>query len=254
MELFVEVKDKVRLIRFTRPQRKNAMTFGMYVEVTKALTEANSDENTHIIVITGEGDYYSSGNDLNNYLNVQDTSVIEQACEMVRNYVAAFINCRKPLIALVNGPAIGIAATTLPLCDVVFASEKAYFKTPFSTLGLSPEGCSSYLFPKIMGYAKAAKMLYFSEPMNSQEALSVGLVTEVFPDELFQTKSWEKVREWVELPINSLIASKDLVRSQELALLHKANNEECDKLLTRITSEDCVEAALKFFTNKKAKV
>ncbi|CAG7831911.1 unnamed protein product, partial [Allacma fusca] len=88
-----------------------------------------------------------------------------------------------------NGPALGISATTLGLCDIVFASEKAYFKTPFTTLGLSPEGCSSYLFPKIMGYAKANRMLYFSEPMSSQEALSVGLVTEIFPDDLFWSKA-----------------------------------------------------------------
>ncbi|CAG7652835.1 unnamed protein product [Allacma fusca] len=254
MEFSVEVKDKIRVIRFARPQRKNAMTFAMYVGIAEAINGANTDDNTNIVVLTGDGDYFSSGNDLNNYMNVQDISVIEQACEMVRNYVAAFINCRKPLIALVNGPALGISATTLGLCDIVFASEKAYFKTPFTTLGLSPEGCSSYLFPKIMGYAKANRMLYFSERMSSQEALSVGLVTEIFPDDLFWSKAWEKVKEWVELPVNSLIASKDLVRSQELAILHKANDEECDKLLSRIQSEDCVEAALKFFTNKKSKI
>lgn len=111
-----------------------------------------------------------------------------------------FIDFPKPLIAVVNGPAVGISVTLLGLFDVVYASDRATFHTPFSHLGQSPEGCSSYIFPKMMGPSKAAEMLIFGKKLTAREALAQGLVTAVFPDDTFQKEVWARLKAYAKLP------------------------------------------------------
>jgi len=255
MELEIITKNKITTIKMQRPHRKNALTFPMYRGITKGLNDASKDDSTKIVVITGSGDYFSSGNDLNNYMNIGQggDDVVGGAVQMIREFVAAFINCEKPIVALVNGPAVGIATTILGLCDVVLASSTVTFKTPFTELGLSPEGCSSYTFPKILGYAKAAKVLLFNEPLTVDEAYIAGLVSEVIPAQDFERKCTDYLNRWVELPNNSLVYSKKLIRSEEKDLLLRVNDLECDRLSERATSEECMEAAMKFFS-KKSKI
>ncbi|KAF7461790.1 Hypothetical predicted protein [Marmota monax] len=154
--IIVTSQDGITKIMFNRPTKKNAITTSMYKEIIHALKAASTD-NSAITVITGNGDYYSSGNDLTNFTDVPPTSIEETAKNgsiLLRDFVDAFIDFPKPLVAVVNGPAVGIVVTLLGLFDVVYASDKATFHTPFSELGQSPEGCASYTFPKIMGPAK----------------------------------------------------------------------------------------------------
>ncbi|XP_009277457.1 PREDICTED: enoyl-CoA delta isomerase 2, mitochondrial isoform X4 [Aptenodytes forsteri] len=155
--ILVTTKNNITKIMFNRPDRKNAINHKMYREIIKALEEAGKDDST-IAVITGNGDYYSSGNDLNNFTNIQPGEMEKMAKDgavLLKEFVGHFIDFPKPLIAVVNGPAIGISVTVLGLCDIVYASDRATFHSPFSQLGQSPEGCSSYLFPKIMGLPKS---------------------------------------------------------------------------------------------------
>lgn len=132
----------------------------MYLEIILALKEAETNSDIKICVFTGAGDYFSSGNDLSNYLKetTEPEKTIQQGCKLVEDYVNKFINFPKPLIALVNGPAIGISFTILGLFDLVFCSDKAFFYAPFTRSALVPEGCSSFTFPKLMGHAKVKKM------------------------------------------------------------------------------------------------
>lgn len=128
----------------------------MYTEIISALKEAEINPEIKFCVFTGAGDYFSSGNDLSNYLKEtkEPEKMVKQGCKMVEDYVNAFINFPKPLIALVNGPAIGISFTILGLFDLVFCSDKAFFYAPFTRSALVPEGCSSFTFPRVMGHAK----------------------------------------------------------------------------------------------------
>ncbi|KAF4790957.1 Enoyl-CoA delta isomerase 2, mitochondrial [Turdus rufiventris] len=155
--LIVTTKNNITKIMFNRPDRKNAINHQMYREIIKALQEAGKNDST-IAVITGNGDYYSSGNDLNNFTNIKPGEMEKMAKDgavLLKEFVGHFIDFPKPLIAVVNGPAIGVCVTVLGLCDLVYASDRATFHSPFSQLGQSPEGCSSYLFPKMMGLAKS---------------------------------------------------------------------------------------------------
>ncbi|NXO01754.1 ECI2 isomerase, partial [Rhinopomastus cyanomelas] len=250
--LIVTTKNNITKIMFNRPDRKNAINHQMYREGVKALEEAGRNDST-IAVITGNGDFYSSGNDLNNFTNIQPGEIEKMAKDgavLLRDFVDHFIDFPKPLIAVVNGPAIGICVTVLALCDIVYASDRATFHTPFSQLGQSPEGCSSYLFPKIMGLAKANEMLLFNKQLTAAEACAWGLVTEVFPDRSFQKEVWRRLEAYASLPKNALAVSKQLLRNTEKEKLHEVNSKECEALKKRWLSDECINAIASFFQKK----
>ncbi|KAM9333444.1 enoyl-CoA delta isomerase 2 isoform 3-T3 [Pholidichthys leucotaenia] len=202
--ILVTTEDDITTIKLNRPEKKNAITTQMYNELIAALEQAGKDDSV-ITVFTGAGDFYCSGNDLTNFTNIPDSGVeamAKQGGELLRKYVKAYIEFPKPLVAVVNGPAVGISVTVLGLFDLVYATERATFHTPFSQLGQSAEGCSSYTFPKIMGHAKASEMLLFNKKLTAAQACDLGLVTEVFPDSSFQSEVWTRLRAYAKLPPN----------------------------------------------------
>lgn len=239
-------------IMLNRPSKKNAITTQMYLDIMQALKAAGDDDSA-ITVFTGSGDYYCSGNDLTNFTDIPAGGVEEKAknsAVLLRDFVSSFIDFPKPLVAAVNGPAVGISVTLLGLFDVVYASDRATFHTPFSHLGQSPEGCSSYLFPKMMGSAKAAEMLLFGKKLTAGEACAQGLVTQVFPDSTFQDEVWARLRAFAKLPPNSLRISKELIRQHEKEKLHAVNAEECRVLQGRWLSDECMNAVMGFLSRK----
>ncbi|XP_066124492.1 enoyl-CoA delta isomerase 2 [Saccopteryx bilineata] len=253
--LVVTSEDGITKIVLNRPTKKNAINTQMYQEIILALKAASKDDST-IIVMTGNGDYYCSGNDLTNFTDIPPGGVEEKAkvgAMMLRDFVGSFIDFPKPLIAVVNGPAVGISVTTLGLFDAVYASDRATFHTPFSHLGQSPEGCSSYTFPKIMGTAKATEMLVFGKKLTAREACAQGLVTEVFPDSTFQKEIWTRLKAYSKLPPNAMRISKQIIRNLEKEKLHAVNAEECSVLQGRWLSDECINAVMDFLS-KKAKL
>ncbi|XP_006099398.1 enoyl-CoA delta isomerase 2, mitochondrial isoform X1 [Myotis lucifugus] len=253
--LVVTSEDGITKIMFNRPTRKNAISTQMYQEIMLALKAASKDDST-ITVVTGNGDYYCSGNDLANFTDIPPGGVEEKAKQsaiMLRDFVGTFIDFPKPLVAVVNGPAVGISVTILGLFDAVYASDRATFHTPFSHLGLSPEGCASYTFPKIMGPAKATEMLIFGKKLTAGEACAQGLVTEVFPDSTFQKEVWTRLKAYSKLPPNSMRISKQVIRNTEKEKLHAVNAEESSVLQERWLSDECINATMNFLS-KKAKL
>ncbi|XP_048448628.1 enoyl-CoA delta isomerase 2-like, partial [Rhincodon typus] len=153
----------------------------------------------------GNGDYYCSGNDLSNFTDIGPEGIEQKSKnsgELLKRYVSHYIDFPKPLIGVINGPAVGVAVTVLGLFDAVYATDKATFHAPFSKLGQSPEGCSSYTFPKIMGTSKANEILLFNKKLTAAQACELGLVTEVFPDSTFQKEVWKKLHAYAKLPKN----------------------------------------------------
>ncbi|XP_061404258.1 enoyl-CoA delta isomerase 2-like [Lethenteron reissneri] len=245
-------ENNMTVITLNRPDKKNAINTTMYKEIMKALEEAGKDESA-FAVITGAGDYFCSGNDLSNFTNMPPGGIKQMAldaAELLRRFVSSFIEFPKPLVAVVNGPAVGVAVTLLGLYDAVYATSRATFQTPFSQLGQSPEGCSSYIFPKLMGAAKATEMLLFNKRLTSQQACDLGLVTEVYPDNSFQREVWARLETLAKLPKKSLAFSKQLSRDAEREALHAANLRECQCLIERWQSEDCMAAIAGFFQRK----
>ncbi|PIK58043.1 putative enoyl-CoA delta isomerase 2, mitochondrial [Apostichopus japonicus] len=253
--LIYEVEGKAAKITLNRPNTKNSLNRELYFEVPAAFKKASEDPNITLVVLTGAGEYFSSGTDLNNLAHIPSRQQLKETCELggsiLQKYMESFIDFPKPLIAAVNGPAMGLAVTTLALCDVVYASDKATFMTPFTVLGLGPEGCSSHLFPKIMGYAKANEVLLFGKKLSAQEAKDCGLVTEVFPNRSFDEEVRHRVAQYSELPPQSMRSTKGIVRGWEKDLLKKVNKQECDNLVEFWQGKEFLEAAIKFVSKKK---
>uniref|UniRef100_A0A4W6FVF1 Enoyl-CoA delta isomerase 2 n=1 Tax=Lates calcarifer TaxID=8187 RepID=A0A4W6FVF1_LATCA len=250
--LLVTTEDDITTIKLNRPAKKNAITTEMYNEIIAALEQAAKDDSV-ITVFTGAGDFYCSGNDLTNF-QLQGGGGVEEMArrggELLRKYVRAYIDFPKPLVAVVNGPAVGISVTVLGLFDLVYASERATFHTPFSQLGQSAEGCSSYTFPKMMGAAKASEMLMFNKKLTAAQACELALVTEVFPDSSFQSEVWTRLKAYAKLPRNSLAFSKQLIRSMEKERLYAVNDAEVECLIGRWMSDECFNAVMSFFQAK----
>ncbi|XP_037552971.1 enoyl-CoA delta isomerase 2 [Nematolebias whitei] len=250
--LMVTTEDNITTIKLNRPAKKNAITTEMYNEIIAALEQAAKDDSV-LTVFTGAGDYYCSGNDLTNFTKIPEGGVeamAQRGADLLRMYVRAYIDFPKPLVAVVNGPAVGVSVTVLGLFDLVYATERATFHTPFTQLGQSAEGCSSYIFPKLMGAAKASEMLLFNKKLTAVQACQLGLVTEVFPDNSFQSEVWTRLKAYAELPRNSLALSKQLVRSVDKERLYAVNDAEVQRLMERWTSDECFNAVMSFFQAK----
>ncbi|XP_039251757.2 enoyl-CoA delta isomerase 2-like [Styela clava] len=249
--LLVKTENQIMTVTMNRPERYNAITVDMYEGLIEILSDAANDDSVSIVVLTGAGKYFCSGNDLKNFAGITPANMKQVAMDsavLLERYVAAYIDFPKPLIAAVNGPAIGIPVTQLGLFDAVYASDVATFQTPFSKIGQSPEACSSYIFPKLMGHAKACTLLLFNETYTASEAERLNLVTKVFPNANFQEDVRKEIEKMVKLPIKSLVYSKRLARDCEREMLHKVNKDECERLVERWTSEDCIKAVMGFLS------
>lgn len=253
--LLCRVEDGLCVVTLNRPDRKNAVHAVMYEEITKVLKVAGQDPNVVVLILTGAGDYYSSGNDLGNFKKAAGSrealeQLFDESAEMMIRFVDAFIEFPKPLIAAVNGPALGIMATTLGLCDTVYASTSATFSTPFSQLALSPEGCSTVTFPAMMGSATANDVLLFGRVLSAEEAKQNHLVARVFPAETFLQDVLTLGRKYAKMAPESTSLSKKIIRSMTIDQLKDANRAEAKLLRQRWSSREAMEAVITFFMSR----
>ncbi|KAI8039026.1 enoyl-CoA delta isomerase 2 [Drosophila gunungcola] len=250
-QLLVEQQGKLLVVKFNNPKKKNAINRFTYQEMTRVLTEVNDDESVSLVVFTGVGDIFTAGNDLTQSANSDDLDAFfKQSNATFKAMVLSFVNCRKIVFALVNGPAIGIGATIVGLSDVAWCSETAYFHTPFTKLGLVPEGGSSYMLPLILGRSKASETLLLSEPLSAQEAYQFNFVSRIFKASQLDSVVWPKLRQYSELPQNSLLQGKRLVKEGFLENLLKANEAECKQLLLQFQHSEFAQAIMDFASRK----
>ncbi|XP_053607037.1 enoyl-CoA delta isomerase 3, peroxisomal [Plodia interpunctella] len=220
-------KGCIQIVQYNNPKKKNAFDLVMYNKVSEILSKAAEDSSISAVVLTGTGDFYSSGNDLSNIVNGDMMDLMNA----LRKFIRAFILFPKTLIAIVNGPAIGIAATTLALCDLVFASVNSYFYTPFVQLGVVPEGCSSVTFPRLLGDRKALEMLLFNHKMDAKEALECGFVNSIYGPEELQEKVWNTINKVSELSPHLISSSKKLIRYNIQEQLLEINDIELEEII-----------------------
>lgn len=175
---------------------------------------------------------------------------LESGQQILRTFIERLIAFPKLLIGLINGPAIGIAVTILGLFDGVYASTRSTFTVPFTRTGQSAEGCSSVIFPSLMGALRAKDLLLFNRLLSVSEAEARGLVTRVLPAETFDEETQKIVADILDLPRGSLLESKALIQRWNVEHLHRVNDEELRTLKSRWTSEEFLQAILRFTTKK----
>jgi peroxisomal 3,2-trans-enoyl-CoA isomerase len=228
----------------------------MYISIAKDLRKISLDDDIKCVLLLGAGDYFSSGNDLSNFSKLMHPLAIAKLSrDILHEFVSSFIECRKPIIVAVNGPAIGIATTVLGLCDKIFCAEAAYFKTPFAELGQAPEACSSFTFPRIMGGERANDVLWKSRKLSSKEALEFGLVQSLHANaEETINSAMDYARKLAAKPNGSEELVRRIQREGIVAELERVNLEECDVLQCKWISRECFEALARYLESRKMKI
>ncbi|MDG2242655.1 MAG: enoyl-CoA hydratase [Rhodospirillaceae bacterium] len=179
-----DTADGILTLTISRPEKKNALTVAMYAALADAISQADDDESVRVILITGSEDSFTAGNDLKDFL---DNPPVDPSSPVFR-FMHAIAGAQKPVVAAVNGLAIGIGTTMLLHCDLVYAVDTARFQMPFVNLGLVPELGSSLVLPALAGRARAAELLMCGDPFSAETAKEIGLINGISSaDELLNT-------------------------------------------------------------------
>jgi enoyl-CoA hydratase/carnithine racemase len=247
-DIRITTVDGIRTITFDRPSRKNALTIDMYRRAAQALQEARTDPAIRVVLITGSGDAFTSGNDVKDFMDTPpqgDDSPVFQ-------FLLEIKECEKPIVIAVNGIAVGIGVTMLLHADVVYVADTATLKLPFTTLGLCVEGGASFLLPRIAGHARAAELLLFGEAFDAQTALEVGLCARVIPAAELLAFASERARILAhERPLGSLMVTKRLMKSATADRVSQAFVDEAGEFMARLGSDEAKEAFMAFFEKRK---
>jgi enoyl-CoA hydratase/carnithine racemase len=211
----------VRIIRMNRPEKKNALTLAMYTDMTRALQEADQSEAIRCVVIAGAPGAFCAGNDIADFLKAAGGGLDPRGHE----FLHALARRQKPLVAAVNGVAIGIGTTMLFHCDHVVAGATSTLSTPFLKLGLIPEAASTLLAPMRMGYARAFSMLVMGRPLTAEEAKEAGIVNTVADAAEVEDLALKAAREIAALPPRSVAVTRGLMRSPLDDVIQHINTE-----------------------------
>ena len=236
----------VRLIRMSRPEKKNALTQPMYAAMTRAIDEASSSESIRCIVLAGGPAAFCAGSDIGDFLKAAEGGLEP----ITIDFLHALARNQKPLVAAVGGLAVGIGTTLLLHCDYVVAAETATFATPFSKLGLIPEAASSLLAPARMGYVRAFAMLVMGRPLSAEDAKSAGLVNEVVPAAAVDDVALTAAREIAALPPGAIAVSRQLMRG-DVDGIHKQIDTERMHFKERLGSDEARAAFTAFLSRRK---
>ena len=222
--LEISTSDRIQTIRMARPEKKNALLQTMYAGMVQALREGDASDDVAVHILTGSGGVFTAGNDINDFMAGVEVGA-DRGEQPVRQFIKTLPQVQKPLIAAVDGLAVGVGATLLFHCDLVYASTNARIMTPFLDLGLVPEAASSLLAPMRMGHARAFELLVLGEPFDAERAREAGIVNKVFePDELEQAARQAALRLAAKPPA-ALAASRKLLRGEPTAALERIDVE-----------------------------
>jgi enoyl-CoA hydratase/carnithine racemase len=233
----------VRIIRMNRPSKKNALTTAMYAAMADAVEAAEQDIAIRVIVLTGTGDSFTSGNDVVDFLQNGGSS---DESRPVQRFLKAISSATKPLIAAVNGLAVGIGVTMLLHCDLVYAAEGATFQLPFTNLGLVPEASSSMLLPQMIGYHRAAELMLIGERFDASTARDIGLVNALVAADKLADVVQERAQALALKPLSSILATKALLKREpeSVAARMAAEGKEFARLLDSPEAKAIMQAFL----------
>jgi enoyl-CoA hydratase/carnithine racemase len=238
----------IQTLRFNRPEKKNALTSAMYRELTKALRDAGLDDTIRASVFLGQPGIFTAGNDLWDFLAVSQ----EQSWEgHALDFLFTLAESPKPLIAAVDGVAIGIGVTLLMHCDLAFASSRSTFQTPFVNLGAVPEAASSLIAPRLMGHARAFELLVMGQIFSAERAKEAGLINRVHTPEEVEAAAISAAASLAKKPQEAVRLSRRLLKGDPAEI--KSRMKEEVQLFVRCLQSPEAIAALQAFLQKPPK-
>jgi enoyl-CoA hydratase/carnithine racemase len=235
----------VLTLTLNRADKKNALTLAMYQSLYELLNEAEVSTDVRAVVLTGGNSCFTAGNDLTDFLQVREFTEDHPTPA----FVLKMISFTKPIIASVSGVAVGVGATLLLLCDMVYADATAKFQLPFTSLGLCPEAGCSLLLPRLLGYAKASELLLTGRPFMAEEALQMGIVNDVVVDSLDAAQ--QAAIQIALLPAASVRLTKKLMRDPLREQLLQVAHIELEEITKRLHSAEAKEAFTAFLEKRE---
>lgn len=230
-------------IHIDRPDKKNALTAAMYRTMTAALADASGRADVGGALITGRGGAFCAGNDLMDFMAGPEGGAAAFA------FIRAIAAFDKPIVAAVEGLAVGVGTTMLFHCDLIYAAPDARFIMPFVNLGIVPEAGSSLLAPAVMGHAKAAAMLLLGEPMDARTADHVGLITAIVPADSLLAHARAKTAALMSKPPRALAATRRLMKGDPAPIVARIE-EEARLFREALVSAEAQEAFAAFFEKR----
>ncbi len=244
--VLVETQGAVQTIRLARPEKKNALTVAMYTRWVEALRAAHADEAIRVVRLIGQPGVFTAGNDLADFMQAPF-----DADSPVLQLLRALVHAEKPIVAAVDGPAVGIGTTLLLHCDMVVATERARFQVPFIKLGLVPEGGSSLLMPALAGLQRASEWLMLGEPFDAHAAREAGLVNRVVAADALEAESGALCERLAAQPAEALRLTKAMLRGPQRAATAQVIDAEAAVFMERLRSPEAM-AAFGAFLSKSA--
>ena len=266
-ETLYNVADRVAIITFNRPDKLNAWTAIMEREVRSAIEEAERDENVRVIILTGAGRGFCAGADMSLLSSVAESGVDERVRKQAsssstswpvdgvradfRKKYSYFPAVGKPVIAAINGPVVGLGLVIALYCDLRFASDAARFSTAFARRGLIAEYGLAWILPRLVGHANALDLLFSARMVDSAEALRMGLVNQIFPQDSFLAKVNEYARD---VAANSSPRSTRIMKRQVYDAMFQTLGEAFDvaerEMLASLQCEDFKEGVAHFLEKR----
>ena len=214
--IVAEQQDGLLTLTFNRPDKRNALNTDMYRALTQALRQATQDDAVHVLLIQGQRDCFTAGNDLADFLGKSSLD----ADDPILQFLHTLADFPKPVIAAVGGPAVGIGTTLLLHCDLVYLGDNARLQLPFVELGLVPEFASSLLLPRAVGHLKAAELLLLAEAIDADEALRLGLANRVVAADELLALARDQGLKLAAKPPKALQKSKALLKQELKQAVH----------------------------------
>lgn len=243
-EIITSRQGDILIISFNRPEKMNAITRSMYAGLSQSLNDAAGDFGIRCVIITSEGDHFTSGNDIGDFMSNPPT----ESDSDVAKFLGAILEFPKPLLAAVKGNAIGVGTTMLLHCDVVIASPDTCFSMPFTSLGLVPEAGSSMLFPNLVGYQRAAQIFMTGEPFSAEQAQEMGLVATVSEDSL--AEAMRIAKKIAAQPPQAIINTKALMKAGKHDAVAAVMRAEFEIFALALQSEEAAEAFMNFMSKR----
>ena len=247
MSITTVTVNGVARIEINRPEKKNAITAAMYQAMADAISSAHDDTAVRAILIHGQPDIFTAGNDLEDFAKNPPADMDAP----VFKFMQALGYAEKPVVAAVNGAAVGIGTTMLMHCDLVYCADNSVFSMPFVSLGLCPEFASSLLITLNAGYHKAVEKLLLADPISADEALEMKIVNRVLPrDDVFDF-AIKQAERFNQLPPASVRTTKRLLRAGWKSMTEKIIADEANSFGAMVRSAEAKEAFSAFFERRK---
>jgi enoyl-CoA hydratase/carnithine racemase len=244
----VDRDGAVLTITMSRPDKKNALTHAMYAAIADALGVAAAEAAIRVILITGTADAFTAGNDLGDFVSATPGS----GDAPVLRFLAALSSADKPVVAAVNGLAVGVGTTMLLHCDLVYAARSATFSVPFVNLALVPEAASSLLLPRRIGHARAAELFLLGGRLDAAEAAATGLVTAVFDDGALMAEALKRAHALAGKAASAVRATKALMKRAEEPVADRMRAESA-QFVAQLKSPEFKEAVTAFAEKRAPK-